>query len=38
MLLENRNYAFAGAFVDELARCGLRNAQEFTRCIESGSK
>ena len=30
---ENRNYAFAGAFVDELARCGLRHV-----CFCPGSR
>ncbi len=30
---ENRNYAFAGAFVEELARCGLRHV-----CICPGSR
>ena len=33
MLFENRNYAFAGAFVDELARCGLRHV-----CVCPGSR
>jgi 2-succinyl-5-enolpyruvyl-6-hydroxy-3-cyclohexene-1-carboxylate synthase len=30
---ENRNYAFSNAFVDELARCGLRHV-----CIAPGSR
>jgi len=33
MLFENRNYAIAGAFVDELARCGLRHV-----CVCPGSR
>ena len=33
MLFENPNYAFAGAFVDELARCGLTHV-----CICPGSR
>ncbi|MSQ21878.1 MAG: 2-succinyl-5-enolpyruvyl-6-hydroxy-3-cyclohexene-1-carboxylic-acid synthase [Dehalococcoidia bacterium] len=33
MRFENRNYAFAGAFVEELARCGLRHV-----CICPGSR
>ncbi len=33
MSFENRNYAFAGAFIDELARCGLRHV-----CICPGSR
>ncbi len=33
MRFENRNYAFAGAFVEELARCGLHHV-----CICPGSR
>lgn len=33
MSFENRNYAFAGVFVDELARCGLKHV-----CICPGSR
>ncbi|MBI4340509.1 MAG: 2-succinyl-5-enolpyruvyl-6-hydroxy-3-cyclohexene-1-carboxylic-acid synthase, partial [Chloroflexi bacterium] len=33
MRYENRNYAFAGAFVEELARCGLHHV-----CICPGSR
>lgn len=33
MNFENRNYAFSGAFVDELARCGLRHV-----CFCPGSR
>lgn len=33
MTFENRNYAFAGVFVDELARCGLKHV-----CICPGSR
>lgn len=33
MSFENRNYAFAGAFVDELARCGLQHV-----CLCPGSR
>ncbi|MDO8491590.1 MAG: 2-succinyl-5-enolpyruvyl-6-hydroxy-3-cyclohexene-1-carboxylic-acid synthase [Dehalococcoidia bacterium] len=33
MSFENKNYAFAGAFIDELARCGLRHV-----CICPGSR
>ena len=33
MSFENRNYAFAGIFVDELARCGLKHV-----CICPGSR
>ena len=33
MSFENRNYAYSGAFVDELARCGLRHV-----CICPGSR
>src|ERR1035437_612553 len=33
MSFENKNYAFAGTFVDELARCGLKHV-----CICPGSR